>query len=153
MFGRAEATNRGHRPRYHRHPDDLRAVLAATEVTDMTTIYIARHGETVWHAENRYAGVSDIPLTGHGLEQAQALAAWAGNASLDAVYSSPLIRATTTASPAAQAANVQLLIDARLVEIDWGEGRGPDARRDGCRIPRGLRSLPVQPRIVALARR
>ena len=93
-------------------------------MTDVTTIFIARHGETVWHAENRYAGVSDIPLTEHGLEQARALAAWAKDASLDAVYSSPLIRATTTAGPAAEAANVQLSIDARLIEIDWGRGEG-----------------------------
>ena len=29
----------------------------------MTDIVLFRHGETVWHAENRYAGVSDIDLT------------------------------------------------------------------------------------------
>ena len=26
----------------------------------MTYLVLVRHGETVWHAENRYAGASDI---------------------------------------------------------------------------------------------
>ena len=28
----------------------------------MTDLVLVRHGETVWHAENRYAGVSDEEL-------------------------------------------------------------------------------------------
>ena len=28
----------------------------------MTILHLVRHGETVWHAENRYAGVSDVAL-------------------------------------------------------------------------------------------
>ena len=28
-----------------------------------TTLLLARHGRTVWHAENRYGGVSDLVLT------------------------------------------------------------------------------------------
>ena len=96
----------------------------AAEVTDVTTMYIARHGETVWHAENRYAGVSDIALTERGLEQAGALATWAGGANLDAVYSSPLTRATTTAGPVAIRAGLELAIDTRLIEVDWGQGEG-----------------------------
>jgi len=32
----------------------------------MTTFFLARHGETVWHAEHRYAGNSDVALTRHG---------------------------------------------------------------------------------------
>ena len=44
----------------------------------MTDLVLVRHGETVWHAENRYAGVSDVALTPRGaIEQAGQLAAWA----------------------------------------------------------------------------
>jgi len=93
-------------------------------MTDVTTMFIARHGETVWAAENRYAGVSDIPLTERGLEQANALATWAASASLDAVYSSPLTRATTTADPSAISTGLELVIDTRLIEVDWGQGEG-----------------------------
>ena len=42
------------------------------------TLLLARHGQTVWHAENRYAGgASDVDLTPAGIEQACALAAFA----------------------------------------------------------------------------
>jgi broad specificity phosphatase PhoE len=34
----------------------------------VTDVVLARHGETVWHAENRYAGVSDVALTPLGEE-------------------------------------------------------------------------------------
>ncbi|MGW7008557.1 histidine phosphatase family protein, partial [Streptomyces sp. NPDC054933] len=32
----------------------------------------ARHGRSVWHAEYRYAGVSDVPLADEGHAQAEA---------------------------------------------------------------------------------
>ena len=133
------------RARYHRHPDDLRAVPTAAGVIDVTTIFIARHGETVWHAENRYAGVSDIPLTEHGLEQARALAAWAKDADLDAVYSSPLQRATTTASSSAEAAGVHLSIDSRLIEIDWGQGEGLTRDEMAAAFPAAYESFVANP--------
>jgi broad specificity phosphatase PhoE len=90
----------------------------------MTTLYLARHGETEWHAEHRYAGVSDVPLTARGLEQAAALAAWAPTAGLAAVVASPLSRARRSAQPAAEAAGLPLRIDSRLIEIDFGAGEG-----------------------------
>ena len=36
-----------------------------------TTLLLARHGQTVWHAENRYAGISDVALTDTGVAQAE----------------------------------------------------------------------------------
>ena len=88
----------------------------------MTNLVLVRHGETVWHAENRYAGVSDVALTPRGEEQAGQLAAWARNAGLAAVWSSPLSRARRTAQ--ACAAGVPLEVDARLRELDFGDGEG-----------------------------
>ncbi|OPG08368.1 histidine phosphatase family protein [Streptomyces sp. GKU 895] len=49
-----------------------------------TTLLLARHGQTVWHAENRYAGVSDIALTDEGRAQAEALGRWAAAHPVDA---------------------------------------------------------------------
>jgi len=90
----------------------------------MTTFFLARHGETVWHAEHRYAGNSDVALTRHGLGQAAALGAWAVDAHLDAIVSSPLSRARRSAAPAVETTGLDLRLDDRLVEIDFGDAEG-----------------------------
>ena len=69
----------------------------------MTNIILCRHGETVWHAENRYAGISDIDLTPRGHDQAAQLANWAQTAGLSAIYTSTLSRAQATAEASAKA--------------------------------------------------
>ncbi|WP_173922686.1 histidine phosphatase family protein [Agromyces sp. Marseille-P2726] len=90
----------------------------------MTTFFLARHGETIWHAEHRYAGNSDVALTRNGLGQAAALGAWAVNAALDAIVASPLIRAQRSAAPAVETTGIPLRTDDRLTEIDFGEAEG-----------------------------
>ncbi|WP_432586750.1 histidine phosphatase family protein [Streptomyces sp. HD1123-B1] len=90
-----------------------------------TRLLLVRHGETVWHAENRYAGISDVALTERGHRQAAALARWAGERGVDAVACSPLSRARLTAAPAAEALGLAPRIVEELREVDfgWGEGR------------------------------
>lgn len=90
----------------------------------MTTLFLARHGETVWHAEHRYAGSSDVELTDHGLVQADELGQWAARARLSAIVASPLLRARLTAKSAADATGIEVRLDPRLVEIDFGSGEG-----------------------------
>jgi broad specificity phosphatase PhoE len=90
----------------------------------VTDIVLVRHGETTWHAENRYAGGSDIPLTPRGIEQARQLARWAGAAGVDGVWASNLSRAMLTAQPCAEAAGLEMQVDARLRELDFGRGEG-----------------------------
>ena len=90
----------------------------------MTELVLVRHGETEWHADNRYAGRSDVALTPRGHEQAADLARWAPGAGLDAVLTSTLSRARETAAPAAEAAGLVVEVDERLVEVDFGEGDG-----------------------------
>jgi broad specificity phosphatase PhoE len=90
----------------------------------MTTFFLARHGETVWHADHRYAGVSDVALTQHGLGQAAALGAWAADSRLDAIIASPLSRARRSAAPAAETTGVDIRVEPRVVEIDFGVGEG-----------------------------
>ncbi|MYT34301.1 histidine phosphatase family protein [Streptomyces sp. MspMP-M5] len=90
----------------------------------MTDFLLVRHGETVWHAENRYAGRSDVPLTDRGREQAHTLADWAATAGLTAIWTSPLSRARRTAAPAADACGLTPHTDPRLTELDFGQGEG-----------------------------
>ncbi|UFR06795.1 histidine phosphatase family protein [Streptomyces sp. Go40/10] len=90
----------------------------------MTDFLLVRHGETAWHADNRYAGRSDVPLTERGHKQAAALGGWAAGQRLDAVLCSPLSRARLTAEPAAAARGLPLRVDERLYEVDFGRGDG-----------------------------
>ncbi len=90
----------------------------------MTRIVLVRHGETIWHAENRYAGSSDIELTQRGLQQAKALGKWARNAGLSNIWASPLIRSRATAQPASDSTGICVKIDDRLRELDFGQGEG-----------------------------
>ncbi|MEU6380300.1 histidine phosphatase family protein [Streptomyces sp. NPDC046909] len=93
--------------------------------TSATTLLLARHGQTVWHAENRYAGVSDVALTETGLAQARALGRWAAAHPVDAIWTSPVSRAVITAEPACEALGLTPYREPGLRECDFGvvEGR------------------------------
>ncbi|MGW6889252.1 histidine phosphatase family protein [Streptomyces chartreusis] len=95
-----------------------------TTSTD-ATLLLARHGQTVWHAENRYAGVSDVSLTDTGRAQADALGRWAAAHPVDAIWTSPLSRAVITADPACRALGLTPHREPGLRECDFGvlEGR------------------------------
>lgn len=90
----------------------------------MTTIHIIRHGETIWHKDNRYAGRTDVALTDKGARQGAELVPWAETAEVDKVISSDLSRATITAQPIADALALPLVVDPRLREVDFGDGEG-----------------------------
>lgn len=111
----------------------------------MTQLVLARHGETVWHAENRYAGSTDIQLTATGMRQAALLAEWAASAGLNAVWASPLRRARLTAEPSAAAAGLGLTIDARLREIDFGMAEGLTSAEMAQQFPAALRAFRTDP--------
>ncbi|WP_030432500.1 histidine phosphatase family protein [Allokutzneria albata] len=90
----------------------------------MTEITVVRHGETVWHKENRYAGRSDVALTERGERQAAALADWAESAGLTAVHCSSLSRAMITAAAVGDRIGLTPVVDPRLLELDFGECDG-----------------------------
>ncbi|MBF8186593.1 histidine phosphatase family protein [Nonomuraea sp. K274] len=111
----------------------------------MTDLVLVRHGETVWHAENRYAGLSDVELTPRGHDQAALLAEWAATAGLSAVWASTLSRARITATAAAAKAGVPLQVDARLVELDFGEGDGLTSKEMAERFPEARAAFEADP--------
>ncbi len=84
------------------------------------TLTLVRHGQTASSARSAYSGQSDIPLTELGREQAVRAAEQLGGAGIDAVISSPLIRARDTAQAIAVATGAPLTIDDRLIEVDYG---------------------------------
>jgi broad specificity phosphatase PhoE len=96
----------------------------------MTTIYLARHGESDWNVERRWQGHADRPLTDRGRGQAQNLAARLAGVDLDAVYSSDLRRAWETADAVASAKGLDVIRLPELREVDVGSWSG--LTRDEC---------------------
>ena len=90
----------------------------------MTRLVLIRHGETIWNAENRYAGSTDISLSPRGQEQAEKLAHWVSSVDLAAIWVSPLLRARQTARPSERVSGITARVDPRLREIYFGRGEG-----------------------------
>lgn len=101
----------------------------------MSRIVLVRHGETVWHAENRYVGSSDVELTNQGRQQAHALALWAANAGLERLYVSPLVRARETMRPSETVLGMTATVESRLRELGFGDGEGLTSREMSERFP------------------
>ena len=102
-------------------------------------IVLVRHGETDANARGLALGRADPPLTGRGLVQAQRLAARfatpagatgaTGGSAIGmnpaaVVRTSPLQRARQTADAIAGALGLGVVVDDRLVEMDYGEWDG-----------------------------
>jgi broad specificity phosphatase PhoE len=90
----------------------------------VTTILLARHGETDWNREGRFQGWADPPLNETGRAQAQVLAGQLADDPFDAVYSSDLRRAHETALIVAEPHRVPVVVDRGLREIDVGSWSG-----------------------------
>jgi probable phosphoglycerate mutase len=90
----------------------------------MTTILLARHGETDWNSERRWQGHADRPLNDVGREQARELAESLATRAIDVVYSSDLIRAHETALIVGARLGLPVEIDTGLREVDVGDWAG-----------------------------
>ena len=98
--------------------------MRAASVHAVTTIHLARHGETDWNRELRWQGHADPPLNALGRQQARALAESLAEMRIAAVYSSDLLRASETAEIVAGRLEVPLHLDAALRELDVGSWQG-----------------------------
>ena len=87
-------------------------------------LFLFRHGETDWNREGRLQGHTDTPLNTTGLAQARALAERLRPHRLDAVTSSDLARAWTTAQIVADGLCVPLISETGLREAHIGEAEG-----------------------------
>jgi 2,3-bisphosphoglycerate-dependent phosphoglycerate mutase len=93
-----------------------------------TQVLFIRHGETAWNAIKRIQGHIDIPLSEHGVLQAEQLGArLAREGRLDAVYSSDLQRARQTAQPFASALGLDVRLSEGLRERSYGAFQGHDS--------------------------
>ncbi|MVW71630.1 histidine phosphatase family protein [Bordetella sp. 15P40C-2] len=97
----------------------------------MTEIWFIRHGETAWNREGRLQGWKDIALNDAGIDQASQLAARIAtlDTKFDALYSSDLQRAHTTAEPISTALELRIRTEPGLRERCYGILEGLDLGR------------------------
>jgi broad specificity phosphatase PhoE len=105
----------------------------------VTTILLARHGETDWNRDGIWQGWADPPLNDAGRAQARLLAEQLRDTPFDAVYSSDLQRAHETAELVAEPHGVPVISDAGLREIDIGSWSGLTRAEIDERFPDGIR--------------
>lgn len=85
-------------------------------------VFIVRHGETEWSLAGRHTGLTDVPLTAAGREQACALSETLGAEAFSLVLCSPLQRARETCELAGFGGVAESCAD--LVEWDYGDYDG-----------------------------
>lgn len=85
------------------------------------SVFLLRHGATEWSESGQHTGLTDIPLTRRGEEEARALGPVLEGRSFVLVLSSPLSRARRTAELAGLT-NIQVEPD--LTEWDYGKIEG-----------------------------
>jgi probable phosphoglycerate mutase len=85
----------------------------------LPVVYAVRHGETEWSISGQHTGVTDIPLTEHGVAVAHRLAERLRGLKFAAVFTSPLQRARKTCELAGFGAQAEVLPDA----IEWNYGK------------------------------
>lgn len=108
----------------------------------LPVIYLARHGQTAWSLSGQHTGLTDLPLTDAGEEEARRLGKRLAGISFAKVFTSPLQRAVHTVELAGFGAAAEK--DPDLVEWNYGKYEGlrtteihaeaPDWQifRDGC---------------------
>ena len=108
----------------------------------LPVLYLARHGETAWTLSGQHTGLTDLPLTERGEQDARRLGGRLRGLTFARVLTSPLLRAARTCELAGFGSAAE--VDRDLLEWNYGgyEGRTSteihkerpdwDLFRDGC---------------------
>lgn len=97
-------------------------------------LVFVRHGETAWNREGRYQGRSDQPLTADARSAGAILSSRMETLSLEAVVSSPLVRALDTAR-ILSAGRIPVEEEPLLAEVAYGSWEGLTAGEIEERFP------------------
>jgi broad specificity phosphatase PhoE len=90
--------------------------------SDLPIVALARHGETAWSATGQHTGLTDLPLTERGEQNARQLGERLRSMSFDRVLTSPLRRAHDTCRLTGYGDRAEIAPE--LVEWDYGEYEG-----------------------------
>ena len=94
-------------------------------------LYIVRHGETEWNKARKIQGQVDIPLNEFGRTLAKKTAKGLADIKFDLCYTSPLVRAKETAELILAGGTTQIIEDARIEEMAFGEYDGRCGSKKG----------------------
>ena len=89
------------------------------------TVYLLRHGRTLWNDKRRYLGLTDLPLSDEGAAEL-----CAADFETETVYCSPLLRAKQTARLLFPASRLETVDDFREMDFGVFEGRTADEMAD-----------------------
>ncbi len=89
---------------------------------ELPVIYMARHGETAWSLTGQHTGLTDLPLTERGEQNASALGERLMGLNFGKVFTSPLQRAARTCELAGFGAVAE--VDRDLLEWNYGQYEG-----------------------------
>jgi len=89
---------------------------------ELPVIYLARHGETAWSLTGQHTGLTDLPLTERGEENARGLGERLIGLNFAKVFTSPLQRAARTCELAGFGAVAE--VDRDLLEWNYGQYEG-----------------------------
>jgi probable phosphoglycerate mutase len=95
--------------------------------SQLPVVYLARHGETAWSLTGQHTGLTDLPLTGRGEQNAQALGARLAGLHFGKILTSPLQRASRTCELAGFGDRAE--VDRDLLEWNYGKYEGLDTRQ------------------------
>jgi broad specificity phosphatase PhoE len=87
-------------------------------------VYLVRHGQTAWNAEQRAQGHTDVPLDGEGIEQARLLVQAFDGRPVSRILCSDLQRARSTALPLAERHTIDIEERVDLRERSFGDWEG-----------------------------
>lgn len=93
-------------------------------MTAPTRLILVRHAEPTADARSRIYGRLDVELSPAGHAHAREIAAVLAGSPIRAVYTSPQLRAVTTATPLAEALGLAPIALDTLREIDFGDLEG-----------------------------
>ncbi|MGH3755260.1 MAG: histidine phosphatase family protein [Pseudonocardiaceae bacterium] len=98
----------------------------------MGTLILLRHGRSTANTAGVLAGHTPaVALDEQGRAQAETLVERLAQLPLAAVVSSPLQRCQETVAPLAQARGLEVTVDDRFIEVDYGEWTGRELRTLG----------------------
>jgi len=84
-------------------------------------LIIVRHAQATGNLEGRFQCRKNNELTDLGRRQLELLSQRLRDTRIDAVYSSPLVRAMDTARACVQGRNLEIIAEPRLIELDAGQ--------------------------------